>query len=518
MASLRVRYKVVAKFALQSRFIVIVIQFLANILIPDHDAGVFNPPRTNQESVTWLDSVISTIFGGFRRWDALYFLHIAEHGYTYENCVAFFPLYPTIVSLAKAVSSMCPVLSVSVSLLLFGVAFNIVTFIAASLLLLRLGEKLLQDDRLAYYAALLFCINPASIFMTAPYTETLFVCLSLGGMLCATCNRLLLAALLFGASSLARSNGVVSVGFILHSLAMQYVATLASVWRFHHQQKLLLIKEAVQETLLLFFRALFLLMISLIPFALYQYYIYTLFCFPEKQESVKTLMPGSVASYGRLQGYKLLGDKPASAWCWYRLPLSYSYIQTQHWGIGFLAYYQLKQIPRFILSSPIFTLSVCACWSYYQRQPEACKALGLIKTQGAAIKSLSSKKHDDDNRDPRSKRHGWDSEKLVVYVLHIVFLTAFGSLFMHIEVLTRFLCSASPIIYWYAAHLVVGCSPGASSHKYYSYISAEQGVDIAFGLLQDYKHSSVCGKLVMGYFLAYSLIGTIAFSNFLPWT
>lgn len=46
---------------------------------------------------TWSDSLFQKLFGGLGKWDAAYFLKIAEEGYKYEQYMAFFPLYPWIL-------------------------------------------------------------------------------------------------------------------------------------------------------------------------------------------------------------------------------------------------------------------------------------------------------------------------------------------------------------------------------------------------------------------------------------
>lgn len=56
-------------------------------------------------------------------------------------------------------------------------------FVAAAVLLYRLGQKVLSDERAACVAALLFCVNPASVFFSAIYTESLFAMASFAGML-----------------------------------------------------------------------------------------------------------------------------------------------------------------------------------------------------------------------------------------------------------------------------------------------------------------------------------------------
>lgn len=59
----------------------------------DHQPDIFDPPATELDK-SIMDQMVELFFGGLRRWDSIYFLHVAEHGYTYENTLAFFPGFP----------------------------------------------------------------------------------------------------------------------------------------------------------------------------------------------------------------------------------------------------------------------------------------------------------------------------------------------------------------------------------------------------------------------------------------
>ncbi|KFM58599.1 GPI mannosyltransferase 2, partial [Stegodyphus mimosarum] len=107
------------------------------------------------------------------------------------------------------------------------------------------------------------------------------------------------------------------------------------------------------------------------------------------------------------------------------------------------------------------------------------------------------------------------------YFLHVFALTIFCVLFIHVQVTTRILCSATPIIYWISAMAVLPNSDRArmklmKDYKDYSY----RGLLVAnmHFIKKIYMYSTFYGKLIFWYFICYFLIGICLHVNFFPWT
>ncbi|CAN6445178.1 unnamed protein product [Victoria cruziana] len=193
--------------------------------------------------------------------------------------------------------------------------------------------------------------------------------------------------------------------------------------------------------------------------------------------------------------------------------------------VGFLRYFQLKQLPNFLFASPTLMLAVRSIIEYTDSDPKFVFSLGFLATcvqksditcyspgidRSDIIKYCSllstpkeklyrrgeHNKHDNavertsDSYLQESKccsmapRHNYIL--VLPFVLHLTFLVVVAFFIMHVQVATRFL-SSSPPIYWFISHLSAGASLRWSR--------------------------SICV-----YFISYILLGSLLFSNFYPFT
>jgi Mannosyltransferase (PIG-V) len=165
---------------------------------------VFEPNR-HPLADRWDDPLLTRDLGWvtdvWARWDSVWFLRIAEHGYGTVSGVAsaFYPLYPlTLAGVGRAFGGHYVLAGIVVSL-----AATLVSFV----LLQRLAEERLGADG-ARRAVLYLAVFPMSLFLQAVYSESLFLALVLGAFLLAERGRWLGAGTVTGLAVLTRISGV----------------------------------------------------------------------------------------------------------------------------------------------------------------------------------------------------------------------------------------------------------------------------------------------------------------------
>lgn len=522
-------------FAFNSRMIIILLQAVSNLIIPDHDAKVFVSPEDPTMYKSWLDNIVYKLFGGFKRWDAQYFIHIAQYGYTYENCLAFYPFYPLSVryfayGLNSAIGTF---LNFHSCLLLSATIINICLFLKSADILHQLSLRILKSECRAYKSVILYSINPASIFFSAPYSETLFAWMSFYTMLKCTDSETLrfanidiLSGIPAGLSMITRSNGIVNLGFIFYTSFKNIIErTLPEIVYKYKTLKCRIILPLLLLPLFISFMALVLtIIIAIIPFLLVQTYNYFKYCVPSEHNLPEFLINADYVLPGTAE----------SPWCNYSIPLSYSYIQSQYWDVGFLKYYKLKQIPNFILAAPILILLNYYCLVYFFNNFKLCLKLGLKFSSlgGYSTKTSCRSKQ-------CAKGFGANDPALYLYVVHVFLLSIFCIFFVHIQVTTRLLASASPVLYWIcSSKLNAGPTPtseqntinehfreittGKKIPSHHLSIANLEGLDNMYSKWKTFiisrKMLDFQSRLIQYYFIGYFVAGTILFSNFYPWT
>jgi hypothetical protein len=151
-------------------------------------------------------------------WDTWHFTRIAERGYLPPGlpCCdqAFFPGYPVLIRLLMPVTGG--------SALAAGLVVTLLAGLAAAVLLHRLTRRLAGNEATAHTAVLYLAVAPFGVYLTAVYSEALFLALSLGAWLAAEQRRWWLAGAVAAGASLVRVNGL----FLAAALVVLYLAQL----------------------------------------------------------------------------------------------------------------------------------------------------------------------------------------------------------------------------------------------------------------------------------------------------
>jgi Gpi18-like mannosyltransferase len=140
----------------------------------------------------------------------------------------------------------------------------------------------------------------------------------------------------------------------------------------------------------------------------------------------------------------------------------YPALQAAHWDVGFLKQYTLRQIPNFLLATPILVIAVRA----------------ISKGFSSVI-----------NITPPRRVQDVALSLLLPHICHLAFLFLICVSSAHIQVSTRVLLSSCPVLY-IAMNDIVNSKDG----------------------------SRIEVKLLVGYLICYNVVGVVAHTNFYPWT
>ena len=159
------------------------------------------------------------------RWDGGWYLKIAQHGYPLvpggQPAVAFFPLYPYLLRLMHGVIP----LRHDAGWLLVGIIVSNAALLVALIYFYQL-VCLDYDRRTAARAVLYLCVFPTTLFLSAVYSESLFLALVVSAFYYARSSRWLVVGALAAGAALCRPPGVL----LVIPLAFEYFSQKKFQW------------------------------------------------------------------------------------------------------------------------------------------------------------------------------------------------------------------------------------------------------------------------------------------------
>jgi len=342
-------------------------------------------------------------------------LHIANYGYIFEHSAAFFPLFPfTIRVFSQYVLALIFDFNESI-FLLSACILNFIFFNIANIYLFKLTLKLFKENNvLAFYTCLFFSLNPGNIFFSAAYSESLYSMLTFSALYYLYSSHIILSLFLFVLSGLTRSNGILNTGFLIHFLIRNHFMSIKLISNNFIKLFKQFLRNILSFKLIISTILIFICMIS--SFLSFQLYIYLTFCVIN--QTFYSEIPKEFIKYAKQNEYTILADKSIS-WCNNTIPLSYNHIQSAYWNNGFLKYWKFKQIPNFILASPLVFVCFKALKHYFESMDHknGFNLFGLINAK--KTNQFKTFQH---------------NSYMYPFAVHLIFLLVSALFFMHVQV------------------------------------------------------------------------------------
>jgi phosphatidylinositol glycan class V len=472
-----------------------------------------------------------------------------------EQAHVFFPAFPvaiqamTDVLLGFLPRCLLPITCEGV-LVLAAWLVSTLSFLLAAAALYHMTDRVLEQQNvsaeqcqvMARRVVLLFLVNPATVFFGTAYSESMFAALVFtgaalvvrggsdsaddddddidnndsGGVGSSMLLRKSVALLLWLAALATRSNGTLYTCFYVVLVIVAHILpvptnTITNRWR------------AVATALL---TSVGLMTVTvLLAVKVYNEWAVANVCVESAEDYI--LRPDwcakAEASRDSHAGYKFFSV--------------YSHLQEKYWNVGFLRYYEWKQIPNFLLAAPVLMLSAAAVatwirrsWSAYQTSKSssasesdqakasansilsmdvlqwACHALREFAAPSVPVYPTTA-------ADPTDVLLG--GAALLGHYAVLAAAALLGLTMAHVQISTRLIFSTCPAIYWYMAAVVVGNTPptNIASNPSTASNSASTAKD-----LDDSNQYNWKAEAILWYCLLYIVLGIALHSNWLPWT
>lgn len=120
----------------------------------------------------------------FSRWDSGYYADIALHGYSRLVTAnwGFLPGYPILMGILGRLLAVITQIQLLLAVHLAGFVISNLAFFGSVYYFYKLSMKVLQNSKLAYGSALFLSFYPAGVFLSATYSDSLFLLLTISSV------------------------------------------------------------------------------------------------------------------------------------------------------------------------------------------------------------------------------------------------------------------------------------------------------------------------------------------------